>query len=354
MVERSKRKWDHIEYALETGQKRLTGFDDIKFVHQSLPDTKLGSIGLRTKIGELSLSSPIFINAMTGGGGEKTYRINRELAVAARETDCAIAVGSQMSALKDPAERRTYEVVRKEHPNGIILANLGSEATVKQAEDAVEMIEADGIQIHLNVIQELTMPEGDRNFHGALERITEINQLLNIPVIVKEVGFGLGSETAVLLAANGIRHIDIGGFGGTNFAAIENKRRSRTMDFFNDWGIPTAASLVEVKSASDALSVIASGGVQTSLDILKALSLGAEAAGLAGFLLKILLEQGTGKLIDEILLIKEEMSIMMTALGAGSIRDLNRVPLVISGETYHWLEQRGINTKKFSQRHSEK
>ncbi|HAQ06568.1 MAG TPA: type 2 isopentenyl-diphosphate Delta-isomerase, partial [Bacillus bacterium] len=166
-MSRSRRKWDHIQYALETGQKRLTGFDDIKFVHQSLPDTNLELIKLQTKIGELSLSSPIFINAMTGGGGERTYQINRELAIAAKETGVAIAAGSQMAALKDASERRTYEIIRKEHPNGIIFANLGSEATLAQARDAVEMIEANGIQIHLNVLQELTMPEGDRNFQGA-------------------------------------------------------------------------------------------------------------------------------------------------------------------------------------------
>lgn len=347
---RSKRKWDHIKYALETGQKRLTGFDDIKFIHQSLPGTNLELIKLHSKIGELSLSSPIFINAMTGGGGEKTYQVNRELAIAARETGAAIAVGSQMAALKDPSERKTYEIVRKENPDGIILANLGSEATLEQAKNAVDMIEADGIQIHLNVIQELTMPEGDRNFQGTLNRIIEINDGLDIPVIVKEVGFGMSAETVSALASSGIRNIDIGGFGGTNFASIENKRRDRLLPFFEEWGIPTAVSLIESKLAGPQLSVIASGGIQSSGDIVKALSLGADAAGLAGFLLNILLERGTDQLIEEIMLMKEEVSFIMAALGASKIEDLRAIPLMISGNTYHWLEQRGINTKAFSQR----
>ena len=349
-MSRSKRKWDHIQYALETAQKRLTGFDDIKFVHQSLPDTNLDLIELQTKVGELSLSSPIFINAMTGGGGERTYQINRELAIAAKETSVAIAVGSQMAALKDPSERRTYEVVRKEHPNGIIFANLGSEATLEQAKAAIEMVDANGIQIHLNVIQELTMPEGDRDFQGALFRIKEIAHLLDVPVIVKEVGFGMSAETILSLASSGIRHVDIGGFGGTNFAAIENKRRRRSLPFFEDWGIPTVASLIEAKSVAPQLSVIASGGIQTSADIVKALSLGADATGLAGSFLNILLEDGTDSLIEEIQMVKEEISLIMAALGASEVEDLRRTPLIIAGETYHWLEQRGIETNVYSRR----
>ncbi|MBT2661006.1 type 2 isopentenyl-diphosphate Delta-isomerase [Bacillus sp. ISL-45] len=349
-MSRSKRKWDHIQYALETGQKRLTGFDDIKFVNQSLPGSNLGSVKLETEIGELSLSSPIFINAMTGGGGERTYRINRELAIAARETGSAIAVGSQMAALKNPGEGRSYEVVREMHPNGIILANLGSEATVGQARAAIDMIQADGLQIHLNVVQELTMPEGDRDFEGALARIAEIQHSVGIPVVVKEVGFGISAETAAALISSGIRYVDVGGFGGTNFAEIENKRRNRLLTFFEDWGIPTAASIIETKSASQELSVIASGGIQTSLDIVKALAAGADAAAMAGYLLKTLMENGTEELIQEINMIKDEIAVIMTALGVHTIDALKNVPLVISGETHHWLEQRGIDTSAFARR----
>ncbi len=353
MVSRSKRKWDHIQYALETGQKRLTGFDDIKFVHQSLPGSNLDSINLQTEIGELSLSSPIFINAMTGGGGEKTYRINRELAIAARETGSAIAVGSQMAALKDPAEKRTYKVVREMHPDGIILANLGSEATVGQAKAAIDMIKADGIQIHLNVVQELTMPEGDRNFEGALERIMDIQRSVDVPVIVKEVGFGISAETAARLLSSGLNYVDVGGFGGTNFAEIENKRRNRLLSFFENWGIPTAASIIEARTASAELSIVASGGIQTSLDLVKSLALGANGAAFAGYFLKTLMEHGTEGLIEEIQSIKDEMAVIMTALGVNKIDDLDNVPLIISGETHHWLVQRGIDPKVFANRQPE-
>ncbi|UQD52573.1 type 2 isopentenyl-diphosphate Delta-isomerase [Bacillus methanolicus] len=347
-MSRPKRKWDHIKYALKTGQMRLSGFDDIKFVHQSLPETSLEEIHLGTKIGELVLSSPIFINAMTGGGGERTYEINRKLAYAARTAGIAMAVGSQMSALKNKSERNTYEVVRKENPKGVIIANLGSEANVDQARYAIEMIGADAIQIHLNAVQELTMPEGDRDFKGALSRIEKIIASVNVPVIVKEVGFGVSMETASKLVSIGVRAIDVGGYGGTNFARIENERRHRLLSIFNDWGIPTAASIVEAKEYGLNASIIGSGGIQTSLDIAKAIALGADAVGMAGFLLRLLFEKGEDALVEQIHFILEELAFLMTALGTKTIKDLQNTPIVISGATHHWLSERGINTKKYS------
>ena len=142
-MSRSKRKWDHIQYALSTGQERSTGLDDIMFVHQSLPNIGVNDISLNTKIGGLSLSSPIFINAMTGGGGERTQKINQELAIVAKEFGMAMAVGSQMSAIQTLEEVESYRVVRKENANGIIIGNLGSEATLDDAKRAIDMVEAD-------------------------------------------------------------------------------------------------------------------------------------------------------------------------------------------------------------------
>ncbi|PLR99760.1 type 2 isopentenyl-diphosphate Delta-isomerase [Bacillus sp. T33-2] len=349
-MSRSKRKWDHIRLALETGLARTNGFADVTFVHQSLPDSSLDAIDLQTKIGELLLSSPIFINAMTGGGGERTFEINRNLAIAARETGLGMAVGSQMSAIKDPLERKTYEIVRKENPGGIILANLGSEATVDQAKLAIDMIEADALQIHLNVVQELAMPEGDRDFRNALNRIADLAGSLDVPLIVKETGFGMGMETVKSLLTAGVYAVDIGGFGGTNFARIENRRGNRSLSFFEDWGITAAAAIVEARSCHFNLPLIASGGIQTGMDVAKAIALGADAAAIAGVFLKTLVEDGLEALIEEISLIQEELAIIMTALGAKKLRDLHNSPLVIWGETYHWLEQRGINTKSYSQR----
>ncbi len=341
---------DHINLALETGRQGGTGFRDVSFVHQSIPDVALDAIKLETEIGGLSLSSPIFVNAMTGGGGDRTYEINRSLAIAARKAGFAMAVGSQMSALKNPKERLTFEIVRKENPEGIIFANLGSEASPDQAKEAVEMIKADALQIHLNIVQELAMPEGDRDFRGVLKRLETLAAQLKVPIIVKETGFGISFETAELLRDTGIAGIDVSGAGGTSFGAIENRRRKRVLPFFDKWGIPTAASIVEAKTAAPHMPLIASGGVMDSLQAAKSLALGADAAAISGFFLKILLEKGEEALLEEMLSLKEELIFIMAALGAVSIKELQRVPLVISGQTWHWLDQRGINTKFYCQR----
>ncbi|WP_282155662.1 type 2 isopentenyl-diphosphate Delta-isomerase [Cytobacillus gottheilii] len=349
-MSRAKRKWDHIQNALSTGQKSLTGFQDVTFIHQSLPDTSLDHISLASEIGELLLSSPIFINAMTGGGGEKTYQINRDLAIAARQTGVAIAVGSQMSALKDQNEAESYRVVRKENPDGILFANLGSEATLDQAKAAVDMIEANALQIHLNVVQELVMPEGDRDFTGALKRIEHIVHNLEVPVIVKEVGFGISKETIWKLKEAGVAIVDVGGFGGTNFSRIENERRQRHIPFFDSWGIPTAVSIVETSAHKGNITILASGGIQTSTEAAKSIALGANAAGMAGALLKVLIKGDLENLIDEIGLLHQELKMIMTALGAKTLKQLQQAPLLLSGDVHHWLKQRGVNTEIYSQR----
>lgn len=348
---RSERKWDHIRFALKTAKVKQSSFEDITFVHQSLPDTSLDQIQLGTKIGELLLSSPIFINAMTGGGGARTFDINHNLAVVAKETGLAMAVGSQMAALKDKNEQDSYRIVRQINPAGIIIGNLGWEATLDQALQAVELIEANALQIHVNAVQELTMPEGDRDFSGALSRIEEIVTHVGVPVIVKEVGFGMAQETVEALASIGVQTVDVGGLGGTNFAEIENERREQhPLSFFNDWGIPTAVSIVEAKNCSVPMTVIGSGGIQSSVDIAKAIALGASAVGMAGVFLKILLAEGIERLIEHVNEFHQDLSIMMTALGAKTIEDLQQVPLILRGETHHWLTERGIDTKQYSRR----
>ncbi|NRD80588.1 type 2 isopentenyl-diphosphate Delta-isomerase [Bacillus sp. BRMEA1] len=349
-MSRSERKWDHIRFALENGDKHSSVFDEIKFIHQSLPGISVGDVQLDCSIGELYLSSPIFINAMTGGGGEKTFRINKEMAIAARETGLAMAVGSQMAAIKDKSQRYTFEVVRKENPSGIVIANLGNEATADQAKEAIDMIEADALQIHLNVIQELTMPEGDRDFTGALKRIEAIVKEVEIPIIVKEVGFGMSKETVDLLSAVGISIVDIGGFGGTNFAEIENKRREKEFAFFADWGIPTPISIIEAASSSNNVTIIGSGGFRNAYDMVKGLALGADMVGVAGYFLRVLFNEGLDALIADVEKIHQEITIMMTALGVTRISDLKKVPLIIFGETYQWLHQRGIEPTSFSRR----
>lgn len=350
MSRRTQRKIEHIQHALSTGQQRNNGLDDITFVHQSLPNLSVAKIDLSTKVGELTLSSPLLINAMTGGGGEDTVIINEALSMAAKEANIAVAVGSQMAAIKDKSERRSYEIMRNVNKNGIIFGNLGSEATVEQAKVAIDMIEANALQIHLNVVQELVMPEGDRDFTNALMRIEQIVKSVDVPVIVKEVGFGMNREVAVKLREVGVTALDVGGLGGTNFSKVENMRRQNSLEFFDKWGIPTSAAIAEVSSLEADIPIIGTGGIQGALDIAKSIALGASVVGMAGYLLKIFIEEGFDFLVREILHITEDLTMIMTALGAGTILELQHASLVISGNTHHWLTERGIDTKKYSMR----
>lgn len=349
-MSRSKRKLDHIEHALETGQSRASGLDDIQFIHQSFPDLQVNEVSLMTEIGELTFSSPVFINAMTGGGGRATEDINRQLAQIANVFNIPMAVGSQMAAVKNRDEQHSYKVVRQYHPKGVVFANVGSEASLDQAKYCVDILEADGLQIHMNVVQELVMPEGDRDFSGALSRIENIVKHIKVPVIIKEVGFGLSREAVTSLENIGVNYVDVGGYGGTNFSRIENERRDRKMSYFNDWGIPTAVSIAEASSAGGRISIFASGGIQHALDIAKAISLGAGAAGMAGQVLKWIQREGFDKTVTEMNHLHEDLKMIMAALGAKSIPELQRAPLIIKGKAHHWLNERGIQTSSYARR----
>lgn len=343
------RKMEHVRHALELGTTGRNGLADIQLVHNCLPDTSTDSIALKTRIGDLTLSSPIFINAMTGGA-EETEAINRELAVVAREKGLAMAVGSQMSAIKNKEVASSYKIVRRVNPHGIVFGNLGSEATVPQALEAVDMLQADALQIHLNVMQELIMPEGDRDFRGMLERIQEIVEAVPVPVIVKEVGFGIMAEGAAKLKSIGVPIIDVSGSGGTNFAAIENARRAEALAWLNDWGHPTGCALIEALTVYAPGSVIASGGINTSVDVLRALSIGASAAGMAGSFLRVLQTEGTEAAMRRTDELHEELRLMMTALGASTVPDLWRTPVVVTGDTAFWCEARGIDITAYARR----
>jgi isopentenyl-diphosphate delta-isomerase len=348
---RISRKMEHVHHALELGQSRQQGLSDVRLVHNCLPEASTDTISLTTTIGELTLSSPILINAMTGGA-EETESINRELAIVAREKRLAMAVGSQMSAIKNKEVASSYQVVRRENPNGIVFANLGSEATVEQALRAVDMIDANALQIHLNVMQELIMPEGDRSFYGMLERISAIVSATRVPVIVKEVGFGIMRENALQLKSIGVQIVDVGGTGGTNFAAIENARRHNPLDFLNDWGSSTSAALLEALSVYPRGHILASGGITNALEAVKALTLGASAVGMAGAFLKVLRTEGMEALLQFADELEQGLLVLMTALGASSVEQLWNRPLVIMGETAEWCRARGINITEYASRGS--
>jgi len=340
-----------LNYALKAGKPGIpSGFEDVRLVHNSLPGLKLDEADTSCVFLGKKLNAPLLINAMTGGHPE-VKKINRAFAGAARDFGIAMAVGSQMAGLEDHRLRDTYAVVREENPDGVILANVSAGLPFDWAAAAVEMVSADGLQLYLNVPQELVMPEGDRDFTGVVENIRHVVSSLEVPVIVKEVGFGISRETAAAVYDAGVRHIDVGGQGGTNFVAVEQWRTGRTAgSAMVNWGIPTAASLLEVLSLNLPVFAIASGGLNNGVDAAKALSLGAGMAGMAGCLLRAMLEGSEEILRNLIENIVKELRLAMLLTGASNLEQLKSKPVLITGRTAEWAERRGIDVNCYARR----
>lgn len=345
-MSRLSRKDEHIINRLKQSTG-LADFSDIHFIHNCLPERDLEEVTLETSLLGARLRSPLFINALTGGT-PLARRVNAILAGAARECGLPMAVGSQMAALENPGVVGTFEIARKIYPDGSLWANIGSYATPEMARRAVAMIDAQALQIHLNIPQELAMHEGDRRFRGALKRIAGIAAAVPTPVIVKEVGFGIAREQALLLVEAGVAAIDVGGRGGTNFLALEGRRsRRRLSREMLSWGLPTALSLLEVISAAGGRAgIIASGGMFSSLNIAKALALGADAIGLAGLPLRLALCGGRRALVKAIRRLEEELRMIMLMTGSSTLGELRRAPLVITGFTGEWMDRRGIRLSR--------
>ena len=350
---RQNRKWDHISLAITSQENvKASAFNDLRFVHSPFPDLDVKDVSLATTVGGHVWNVPVYINAMTGGANG-TERINESLAMVANEYGLAMAVGSQRSAIDEPSLQATYKIVRQTIKNGYVIANIGADATYDQAMKVIEMIDADYLQLHVNPVQELIMPEGDRSFRGILTMIDAIVQQVSIPVIVKEVGFGMSQHTYRQLLDHGVSLIDVGGRGGTNFAFIENERRSlNDYAFFQDYGQTTPESLLEAQPFFDKAEFLASGGIQTPLDIIKALALGAKAVGVAGAFLKTLQQDGVETLSQQVGSWIGACQSIMTILSRTTVPALQTVPMVIGGSTAAYCEARGIDWRIFAKRSS--
>jgi len=328
--------------------------DQVTLIHQALPELDPNDIDTRTKFLGRELEAPIMITGMTGGH-ELAEKINEKMALAAEMHKIAIGVGSQRAALEDRRLERTFRVVRERAPSVPVIGNIGvqqlpSEDPVSIAERVVEMIEADALAIHLNPAQELFQPEGDARYHGAVDKIREVARKLKVPVIVKEAGCGISFEVAQKLRNAGVNYIDVAGSGGTSWIKIEMlraikkgcKELATAASTFSHWGIPTAASIIEVKAAHPESYIIGSGGVRSGLDVAKVLRVGANLAGLALPVLKSALTS-----IESIDLylskLKRELRAAMFLTGSKDINDLKRKPVVLGVALTSWLEQRGIN-----------
>jgi len=350
-MSRQNRKKEHLEFALQTAPLPVeNGFTDLFLVYEALPGLDLDEVDTARYFLNKKLTAPLLINAMTGGHPEVKH-INRSLARCAARTGIAMAVGSQTAGLEDPGVRDTYKVARDENPDGVLLANLSALAAPDMAKEAVAMIEADGIQLHLNVAQELAMADGDRNFSHTLANIEKIVRQSPVPVVVKEVGFGLSRETIRKIHTAGIKYIDVGGKGGTDFNRIEGMRSGRDGDKSSpNIGITTACSLLEALSLNLPLSITASGGFTGRVDVACALALGAELVGMAGHFLQVLSAGSEQGLIERIESIKAELQRTMLMTGAGNLKELTGKPVIITGFTAEWLQRRGVDITKYARR----
>ena len=224
------------------------------------------------------------------------------------------------------------------------MANVNATASVDNARRAIELLEADALQIHLNAVQEIVMPEGDRSFSSWTARIEEIVAGVDVPVIVKEVGFGLSRETLNILKTIGVFAADVGGRGGTNFARVENDRRAAgDYAFLAEWGQSTPACLLDAQGAG--IPVLASGGVRHPLDAARALALGAAAVGASGTFLSTLLDGGVERLIEQISAWLDQLTALMTVLGARDPADLSSCDMVVRGDLRTFCADRGIETR---------
>lgn len=327
----SKRKSDHIQINLDRDvQSALTtGLEDYRLIHQALPELSINDVDPSQSLFGKRLAVPVLVSSMTGGT-DHGRRINRNLAAAAQEVGAAMGVGSQRAAIQDPGLAKTFQV-RKFAPDILLFANLGAVQLnhgfgIEECRKAVDMIEADGLILHLNPLQEALQPEGDVNFAGLVEKIATIKQQLDVPLIIKEVGWGFSKKAAQKLFEAGVDALDVAGAGGTSWSQVEMHRiedpyQAQTAAAFIGWGIPTAESLLNARSISPDWPVFASGGLRDGIDITKCLALGATLGGMAGTFLKAAVDslETTQKVMR---MIAEQIRIAMFACGAKSLSDL--------------------------------
>jgi isopentenyl-diphosphate delta-isomerase len=338
---------------------RGPGWADIHLVHQALPAADLSAIDLSTEFLGHTLRAPLAIAAMTGGhrgAGE----VNARLARAAERFGLAMGLGSQRAALRNPGLARTYAVARDVAPHAFLIANVGAAQLVPQdsgppltplqLSGAVAMIGANALAIHLNFLEETVQPEGDRRVTGLREAIAGAIASLRVPVIAKETGAGISQRTALELRGLGFRAIDLGGVGGTSFAAIETARAAAQGDFrratlgkvYADWGIPTAVSIVAAGAAG--LPLVATGGVRSGLDAAKAIALGASLVGVGRPLLSAALK-GDAAVEAWVAQFLEELRVAIFLSGGRCVTDLRSAPRVVLGDTRRWIEDIGAGSR---------
>jgi len=350
------RKLDHIRIVLDSHvEAGTTLLDDVYLVHNPLPEIDFGEVDTRTRFCGKTLDAPLMIVGMTGGH-EVAEKINCMLAQAAAEHGIAMGVGSQRAALEDPSLAKTYSVARKCGGQELVLvANIGGAQLLEKGpaigEQVVEMIEADALAVHLNVGQEIFQPEGDHRFKGLLKAIGELVEKLSVPVIVKETGHGMSYDAVYALRSVGVRFFDVAGSGGTSWILVEAYRHtgppSMAARWFGVWGTPTALSIIEARWAAPDACIVASGGIRTGLDAVKALALGADLVGFGLPALEKLAEEGLGGLKNYIAALKFSIKAGLALTGARRVEELWEKPVVVQGRLRELASLKGIKLEYY-------
>lgn len=331
------------------------GWSDIRLVHEALPEIDLEEIDLSVDFLGRRLGAPLLLAALTGGHADGEV-VNARLARAAERHGLAMGLGSQRAALRQPGLAGTYAVARREAPHAFLIGNLGAAQLVDQdgapamgldeARCAVEMIEADAMAIHLNFVEEVVQPEGDRRARGCLAAIAALAGQLEVPLMVKETGAGMSRATCVRLVGAGAAAIDVGGAGGTSYAVIEALRAKAQGDdaghhlggLLREWGVPTAASVAAARPCG--VPVIATGGVRNAMDAAKAMAMGATLAGVSVGLLEAALA-GDEAVERWVRRFCHALRAILFLTGCRSPLELARRPRVITGATRDWIDQLG-------------
>ena len=347
------RKIEHLELTAsgDVEARQRAGWDDIRLLHTSLPEVDLDEVDCSQRFLGRRLRYPIAIAGMTGGF-ERAGQINAILAHAAESFGLAVGVGSQRAALVSEELAGTFAIARREAPSAFVIANVGApqlidqesgpRLSLSQVRQAVQMVAADALAVHLNYLQEVVQPEGDHRARGCVQALAQLCAELPIPVIAKETGGGMTRETAMTLRDCGVKALDVGGRGGTSFAAVEGLRAASRGEalqvdlgkLFREWGIPTAVSITQAVATD--LPLIATGGVRSGLDAAKAIALGATLVGVGRPLVQAALE-GQAAVETWLHRFVAEFRAAMFLTGSRTVEELRRKRVIVTGETLAWV-----------------
>jgi len=327
------RKIQHLEIVNSDAEsdRQQSYFDYVQLKHRALPQLNLADVDTAISFLGKHLSFPLLISSMTGGDHDLVRKINFNLAAAAEKTQVAMAVGSQRVMFNNPGAQESF-ALRKYAPSTVLLANLGAVQLnygfgLEQCREAIAVLGADALCLHLNALQECVQPEGDTNFSDLSDKIIKVAQALEKPIILKEVGCGFSAEDVELVIKHGINYIDVAGAGGTSWSRIEHHRRVGISDHnslgitFQDWGIPTPLSLELLKPYRESVTLIASGGLRSGIDMAKAIVLGASLCGIAAPFLKAAMTS-SDSVVNEIEKLRKEFLTAMFLLGVDSVEKL--------------------------------